>query len=108
MPNKSKSDIVRQDHKASKHRAWAIKSDIYTPLKSKYTMDMEIPNNENPFLFEKKKKIIENQSIVRLLKPRNTKMRSINTLNLYVAFATKTKKKGTTLLLADLATYDSA
>ncbi|CAN7110511.1 unnamed protein product [Brassica rapa subsp. narinosa] len=54
-------------------------------------MDMEIPNNENPFLFEKKKKIIENQSIVRLLKPRNTKMRSINTLNLYVAFATKTK-----------------
>ncbi|CAN6933160.1 unnamed protein product, partial [Brassica oleracea] len=63
---------------------------------------------QDPFLFEKKKKIIENQSIVRLLKPRNTKRRSINTLNLYVAFATKTKKKGTTLFLAGLATYDSA
>lgn len=71
-------------------------------------MEMEIPNNENLFLFEKKEKKIENQSIVRLLKPRNTKRRSINTLNLYVAFATKTKKKGTTLFLANLATYDSA
>ena len=54
MPTKSKSDIDRQDYKASKHRAWAIKSDI--PHKNQSIQWRWKFRTTRPFFIRKKEK----------------------------------------------------